>query len=572
MTAPRFHSRHIPQEWLNWYSPIADFLKGNGLLDILEPDNLRAMADAGIELIETRACWYESEVEPGVFDWSRLDRDMTLIEKAGLKPGVFPWFQHPPIWYNQTEFGHARLRCLEHDMDSTIASLWDERTIEVYERCYQSLAEHFAGRIHHLQIGVYGDYGETAFPSGVRHYLWSPPHGHHGLWAGDAQARASYARWLKKKYDSLDQLNRRWGTRFGSWDDDLMPRMPFVENDLTVKRDFMDWYTSSLVDFVDAVLKVARKYFPEVSAGIPMGFPDENLGIGQIKSRIAKVAARYNVNARWTGSAYFKDYAISNAAARRISSAAHFYGTTFGTEAATFLEKDNVTNALYEYLSNASSIIHDDPSNILGKNGYIQQRIRPSLFVSPSQSRVAVYYPTEGEMLGWPVPKELAGMPVGGDLFESALPYASAYYRQAKALRSIVDYQICDSYMIADGCLDQMDDLVFVISCPVPEATAQLLIKWLGRGGRAWILGKAEIEVLETSAPLAEMAERAGHEVHIIPDVTDESAIRVLAGPYMALREKVGGGTNSFLTEHEDRVSLYTLGKYEIPVFPKPNP
>ena len=98
MMKVRFHSRHIPRELLNFDTPTGVEVRNNGLCDALEPDMLARLKDQGVETMETRMVWWEVEPEPGRFNFSRFERDLSKIENAGLKPGVFPWFQHPPAW------------------------------------------------------------------------------------------------------------------------------------------------------------------------------------------------------------------------------------------------------------------------------------------------------------------------------------------------------------------------------------------------------------------------------------------------------------------------------------------
>jgi hypothetical protein len=131
-STPTFHSRHIPEPWLNFETPTARTVKRNGLCDTLDRDTLRRLKDHGVELIETRLTWWELEATRSRFDWSRVERAFDCIEQAGLKVGLMCWLQHPPTWYDPDQTMHARYRCLEHDQDSTILSLWDPATLKVY--------------------------------------------------------------------------------------------------------------------------------------------------------------------------------------------------------------------------------------------------------------------------------------------------------------------------------------------------------------------------------------------------------------------------------------------------------
>ncbi len=66
----------------------------NGLCDTIKPEVLKRLKEEfGVELVEMRCVWWEIEPEPGRFDWSRVLRDTDAVLNAGLKVGLFPWYQ-----------------------------------------------------------------------------------------------------------------------------------------------------------------------------------------------------------------------------------------------------------------------------------------------------------------------------------------------------------------------------------------------------------------------------------------------------------------------------------------------
>ena len=90
-----YHSRHIPAEHLNEAVPFGLMCKTN-LSTCIEADKLADMKRWGVDTIELRLVWWALEKEKGVFDWSRLDRDIAKVEAGGLKAGLFAWFHIPP--------------------------------------------------------------------------------------------------------------------------------------------------------------------------------------------------------------------------------------------------------------------------------------------------------------------------------------------------------------------------------------------------------------------------------------------------------------------------------------------
>jgi len=247
---------------------------------------------------------------------------------------------------------------------------------------------------------------------------------------------------------------------------------------LRQRLDFMDWYTGSLITFTDNVCKIVRKYFPETGLAMPIGFVHENLSTGQIKSLSAKTAAKYNIVSRWTGLAHLNEFDRSNICARRISSAARYYGGKFGVEAALIINKENAANAIYETLSNSSSIFHNDPGNILRAEG-IYEKYRHSITNLPVKCNVAVYYPIEAEMC------QILKM--------------ESVYDEYQELRRYSDYEIADSYMITDGFLSTIKELVFPKNCLIPEATSKIIEEWIKNGGTAWYITGNAPRILENN-------------------------------------------------------------------------
>ena len=88
----KLHTRHIPLEHLRLDVAMGRRVRNNGMCDVLNPEQLARLKSLGVSIVETRLVWHELEPEPGRFDWSRFERDITRIEAAGMAPAVFPWF------------------------------------------------------------------------------------------------------------------------------------------------------------------------------------------------------------------------------------------------------------------------------------------------------------------------------------------------------------------------------------------------------------------------------------------------------------------------------------------------
>jgi hypothetical protein len=487
---PVFHSRHIPIELLNLDTPTGKAVVQNGLCDTTKPDALKRLRDLGVELVEMRFVWWEIEPAAGRFDWSRALRDIDAVLASGLKVGMFAWFQYPPPWYDPEGKAHARLRAVGGKRDSSVLSPWDPKTLDVYDRLLAASAETLKGKVSFVYNAISGDYGEVTYSLAANHYKFSSPVNAEGLF-GDRCARASFAQEMRRKHGSIDALNRAWGTSVLSFDDDLMPKMPFANNPLRQRDDCAHWAADSLLDFADKVCGLYRKHFPGVPGGLPIGFVREDVTVGQIKSRVAKLAAKHGLVARWTGCAHLGSFDRSHPLARRLASAAHFYGAPFGTEAVLIITKDNAGNALYESMANGAAMIHDDPQNIF-RAVEVHKAMRPSLCVDPPDTSVVVSYPVEDDLLH-----------IDGFAWDT-------FIRRCAELRRLIDYDVCDGDMIADGYLKTKTDLFFPVSTHVREETAAAVSEFAAARGRVWLYGNSDVGVLHQPTTLVELAARRG--------------------------------------------------------------
>lgn len=473
------HTRHIPKEHINPETPMGKRILQNGLLDILEGDNIKVIAEAGVEYIETRLVWHQLEKEEGVLDFSRVDRDLKKIEELGFKPALFVWPQHVPSWVEIT-----RLKCLEHDTETTVPSLWDKRLLGYYDHVYGEVAKRYGDRIKFLYFGIYGDYGEYTYPLGVRQYIFSAEHTHDGKWCGDALARSDFARCMRERYGSIAELNKAWKTDLASFDEDIMPAIGFGG---AAELDRERWYADSLTNFTDKVCAIIRKHFPNTRGAMPLGIVGDRNGL--CKSAAVKLCKKYNITPRWTGWAHLGDFGRSDSLCKRVSSAARFYGTDFGLEAALELYEENAGNAVYEARANGASLIHNDPGNYARAIG-LYQKLGRELDGSMPLIDTAVFYPLEDI---WTSKKDI-------------LDFAE----KTGIVRAYTDYELCDSYMIAENYLDGMKKLIFTEGVSVPRKTLDIIRNWMDRGGIAQAVG--EVYVLE-NGERAEGFERVSFDV-----------------------------------------------------------
>lgn len=557
MPRPILHSRHIPREHLDFEVELARTVLANGLCDALEPDSLRYLRDAGVRAVETRLTWWELEPSEGRFDWSRIDRDAQKISDAGLEVGIFPWWQHPPRWYCEQAGPDAFYRCLEHGESSSILSLWAPGTLATYDRLYQALAERYGEILDFIYVGISGDFGEVVYPHGIKHYLFSPKHNHDGFWCGDGHARVSWQSFLRSRYASISDLNAAWETNLTGWEGPLMPEVPMEKNNLRCRVDFMDWCTGSLLAFMESVCQVVRKHLPTTRAAVPIGFPGESLHIGQIKSQAVRIAAHYRMDARWSGLGMLEPFAKENVRSKRISTAARFYGTGFGTEAGLIIEPEIYAKSMYESLANGASMIHDDIGN-LRQNPESNPKTLAKLVVDPPVCEIAVFYPLESEILG------LGGI----DMDE--------FFRRGAALRAVDDYEICDSFMVRDGFYEhfRISDVLFLTDTVLPDDVVEETARFIERGGRAWLYRDAAVAGLRNGKALPQLVEQADIPVFRVNTAGGAGLYYCddlpQLPPYRELAEAVEQGPNCYITVHRNSLSVFRRDQNTFDILPKP--
>lgn len=438
---------------------------------------------------------------------------------------------HPPKW--ETEI--VRAQCLEHGENSSIVSLWDPRTLETYDRLYAALAREMGDLIDFLYVCIYGDFGEPQYLHDTKHYIFSSKHGHFGLWSGDILARASFAARLWEKYGTIDALNAAWGSNYGSFEEDLM----IWRENITFKMDFQQWYTDSLMDFTDKACAVARKHFPNTRMGMPIGCKSDCMCLGQTKSTVAKICAKYHIVSRCTTLADFDDFAHSNVVTRRIATASQFYGTDYGVESPLTLAESTAYTAVYQIISSNTVIVHNDPGNIYrAKDVYFKYRDLPGAM--PFYCDWAAYYPVEGEKCMHPCGMDdFAVQAWKDDAF-----YPAKVFDELAELRYCVDYHIIDTVLIEDGFLARKPKVVLIRDVELPASVANILDAYSHSGGQVVHIASAPPRILETGeiCPIGTP----------IADYTD-----------------LGTFDGKFYTDHGDRISAFDEAHRVITFTPK---
>ncbi|MGI6713594.1 MAG: hypothetical protein ACOX3K_00820 [Bacilli bacterium] len=546
------HTRHIPIEHLDHTNPTTITIKENGLCDSIF--NIQKLQEKYISVIETRLVPIENNKLD--IEWQRFVKVIKHIKKHNMGVGVFCWPQ-----YIDKNSKITPLRCLEHNRESTIGSLWDPKLLTKYKKVYKTLSK-YEQYLDFLYVGVYGDYGEVSFPSGVKHYLFSPKHGHLGLFCGDNYAKDSFFKYVKSKFKNIDLLNKKWQTNFANFRD-VTPYIYLQSNQIAPKKAFQEWYCGSITKFAKQVMTIANNSFRNIHIGLPLGFADQPLEIGQIKSQIIKAASKHQILVRWTGLGFLSNYAKSNVLAKVVSSPAHFYHTALGCEAALKLNLDSLLDVMYEAISNGAEMIHNDPKNIdIPHEKW--KKIIANYKISKPINNIGVFYPTEAEMLKLLDVGKKTLFPFESEQFKKSKTINEAFFdsfsnddysysdvnnnpldvyiTRVAALRQSFDYCVVDSQLISDGALDKLEYLIIPISCYLKNKTQNSINKWIARGGKLILRKGVKLHNLDT---LKEYNPRV---------VWLQYKTAFSLPPYDGLRRIYG--ENTYITIHEDFISV----------------
>lgn len=410
---------------------------------------------------ETYVTWRNAEFARGVWDWARYDTYVDAYRQAGMKWVPFlitgPAYALPGWFYGSA--GHTKYRCLEHDQESGIQSLWAPDWPPKVEEFISRFAAQYKDSdiIESILIGVTGNYGEAIYPAsgGSEWTSWANGvyHAHSGMWCGDTYAKADFRKWLQEKYPSLAMLNQVWGTQHVNWDS----INPIPNEQGTNKRpwlDTVDWYRESMNDWSEFWMEATRKHLPNMPIYLCTGghAPAEQGCEFGIQT---KLAAKHGAGIRITNEG--SDYVVNFAYTRWVSSAARFYGTYFGYEPAAGINAKGTIARIYNAICSGADQLHcydynfDNAQSIEAWNRYkvLLRKREPKV-------EVAVWYPNRAVHLR----------------------RADVQYR-LREMRRVCDYDIVDDQMIQDGALDKYRLLVCISDGPYEEPTLEKISHWL---------------------------------------------------------------------------------------------
>lgn len=439
----------------------------------------------GFNCVESYVLWQTVEdAGEGQWDWSRWDRQVEVLKRAGLKWAPLlvcgPAYSLPK-WFRESDRSVPYV-CLEHGEKSKIQSLWDPEFRFWVERFVKAFADRYrdSGVLQLVRLGVTGIYGETLYPSGPSDG-WTFKttgrfHNHAGWWAGDPLAMKSFRARMRQRYGEVGALNRAWGTSYVGFDS-VAPLLPAKAPSRRARLDVVDWYIDCMTEYSAFWDATVRKYFPDTPIYQSLGGCGEPV-LGADFSAQAQAAAPYQVRLRVTNEG--SDYAANFARTREVVSAARAYRLEYGMEPASHVSSEGNVARIYNAMASGAVHLFCYKGNIVQSPANVEtfRRTIPCLRRCSPRVAAALYLPkTSWELDDQSLHRVLAA---------------------AQSLRGCLDFEMLDRTTIKTPLANGVK-VMAIPEAPYAEAEEiENLRRWVEAGGILIARSTAEGLLLRT--------------------------------------------------------------------------
>lgn len=483
--------------------------------NLLENEAFEYAKQAGLTSVQSYVTWAEIEKEPNKIDFSSYDILVDKLAKHKLKWVPFlilgPYYATPK-WFLGSN-GSICAKCLEHNKESKIQSIWNPHLPKYVDRFLQLIAEHYQDKdiFESIGLGISGNWGEAIYPANGGFYKGF--HTHPGFWCGDKYAISNFRRFAIEKYKSIEELNSAWDTNFRDIEEINFPRAKTLRLESIccilnkiprqiktllkpagkrlfdifrykrVKKpwkqqkwiDFVNWYLISMTNWAEFWVKTARKYFPKMEIYLVTG----GHGLPQLGADFSaqtKMVSKYKAGIRITNQT--DDYNKSFIYTRLVSSASRFYGSYFTTEEATINCPNGITARLFDVATSGAkgayfkSVIGTGTDLCTGKTFTLGKSTQGAINLANN-----LHYLT----LSQPIIEVAILFPNTSIALDTAL--ISSIYTQCSELRDAIDFDLVDENMIADGALKKYRFLVIIECSWLCRDTLMEIQDWVIRGG-----------------------------------------------------------------------------------------
>ncbi len=218
------------------------------------PDDARRMRDMGISFVRIgEFAWSKLEPKRGVYEWGWLDRAIEVLGKAGLKVVLGTPTATPPKWLmdeypeiapvdeqgNTRGFGSRR----HYTFSSEVYHAESARIVEMLAKRYGN------------NPAIAGWQTDNEYGCHLTVLSWGK------------QDLKAFQNYLRKTYQTTDQLNEAWGNVFWSMDvnsfqEISLPILTVTETNPAARLDFWRFQSGQVVAYDKMQCDVIRKHSP----------------------------------------------------------------------------------------------------------------------------------------------------------------------------------------------------------------------------------------------------------------------------------------------------------------------
>lgn len=270
-------------------------------------NQLKTAKANGIEAISTDIWWGLVEPQKGAFEWRYYEKMADIISRVGLKwnpilsfhqlggnvgdSGYIPlpdWVWNQGFYQTKSSDSTKLMFKSENgNVSKEYVSFWATDIMkpryEWFMVAFRANFSKYSSIINEINISM-GPAGELRYPSYNMHDGSAAGYPNRGaLQAYSDLAVENFKDSMKAKYQSIESLNKAWGSQLQSFDQIYPPNQAelkngFFENNQHFSaygKDFFDWYQDSLTSHARKMLTLAKSVFhaedsllPKVELGV----------------------------------------------------------------------------------------------------------------------------------------------------------------------------------------------------------------------------------------------------------------------------------------------------------------
>lgn len=228
---------------------------GNGTLNAEAMTELRSL---GVEAINFDINWSVLEPEPGVYDWTAVDRYVADAQAADMPLYAGLAFHYAPTWLDDegkglvNQFGDNSLFLRP---SRRYPNIWHPEIRALFQRTIEAIGERYGDDFEAVFVSA-GELGELQFIGAVP---GRPSFSF--IWAFDPHAITSFREFIRARYDEVNDYARKRGMTMESFEDVLPPR---TVQEALADVDFLEWKFGSLVDNAEFMTHQAARFWSRI--------------------------------------------------------------------------------------------------------------------------------------------------------------------------------------------------------------------------------------------------------------------------------------------------------------------